>query len=191
MDEDINNSTGPPPPADGFDGLLIQRGHRRSVLSYVFFQASPEVGHEQAQAFARIAIVGLFVLLFWAAPHVDFIKERILGFGWTPAPHWVFILAADFAFAGLILLWLRRVMHPVMRRISTFDDHAAAILTFLVMLTGCMALGESHDGLRALHMLCVNLFLIYFPFSRLMHAFTFAISRAKTGAAMARKGVAA
>jgi len=135
--------------------------------------------------------LGLFVLLLFAAPHVVFIEARILGFGWTPAPHWVFIVAADLAFAGLILLWLRRVMHPVLRRISTFDDHAAAWLTFSVMFTGCMALLLSHDSLRALHMLSVCLLLIYFPFSRLMHAFTFVLSRGYTGAAMGRKGVQA
>ena len=133
--------------------------------------------------------IGLFVLLIFAAPHVKFIEERILGFGWTPAPHWVFMVASDLAFAGLLLLWLRRLMHPVMRKISTFDDHAAAILTFVVMLTGCLALLKSHDSLRAIHMLTVCLLMIYFPFSRLMHAFTFPISRAYTGAAMARKGV--
>jgi len=135
--------------------------------------------------------LGLFILLFWAAPHVAFIEDRILGFGWTPAPHWLFILAADLAFAGLILLWLRCVMHPVMRKISTFDDHAGAILTFLAMFTGCMALLKGHDSLRAIHMLTVEILMIYFPFSRLMHAFTFAISRSYTGAAMARKGVQA
>lgn len=135
--------------------------------------------------------IGLFVLLIFAAPHVRFIEERILGFGWTPAPHWLFMVASELAFAGLLLLWLRRLMHPVMRKISTFDDHAAAILTFVVMLTGCLALLKSHDSLRAIHMLTVCLLLIYFPFSRLMHAFTFPISRAYTGAAMARKGVSA
>jgi len=135
--------------------------------------------------------IGLFVLLFWAAPHVEFIEERILGFGWASAPHWLFILACDLAFAGLILLWLRRVMHPVMRKISTFDDHAGAILIFVVMFTGCMALLKSHDSLRAIHMLTVCLLMIYFPFSRLMHTFTFAFSRGYTGAAMARKGVRA
>jgi nitrate reductase gamma subunit len=133
--------------------------------------------------------IGLFVLLLFAAPHVKFIEERILGFGWTPAPYWVFIVASQFAFAGLILLWLRRLMHPVMRKISTFDDHAAAILIFVVMLTGCLALLQSHDSLRAIHMLTVCLLLLYFPFSRLMHAFTFMVSRGYTGAAMARKGV--
>jgi nitrate reductase gamma subunit len=135
--------------------------------------------------------IGLFVLLLFAVPHVAFIEARILGFAWTPAPHWVFILAAELAFAGIILLWLRRLMHPVMRTISTFDDHAAAILIFVALFTGCMALMKSHDSLRAIHMLAVEALMIYFPFSRLMHAFTFLISRSYTGAAMARKGVRA
>ncbi|MFC3118360.1 hypothetical protein ACFOHS_09405 [Jhaorihella thermophila] len=57
------------------------------------------------------------------------------------------------------------------------------------MLTGCLALEEAHDALRALHMGLVNLWLIYFPFSRLMHAFTFALARGATGAVYGRKGM--
>jgi len=51
-----------------------------------------------------------------------------------------------------------------------------------------MALMQSYDFLRALHMLTVNLWLIYFPFSRLMHAFTWVLSRAETGAVYGRRG---
>jgi nitrate reductase gamma subunit len=35
----------------------------------------------------------------------------------------------------------------------------------------------------------VNLWLIYFPFSRLMHAFTFSLSRGFTGAIYGRRGI--
>ena len=165
----------------------------RGALRTVVTRSWTARGFTRGAAFHLVAgymfHIGLFVLLFFAAPHVVFIEERILGFGWTPAPHWLFILAAELAFAGLLLVWLRRVMHPVMRKISTFDDHAAAILTFIAMFTGCMALFQSHDSLRAIHMLTVEILMIYFPFSRLMHAFTFLISRGYTGAAMARKGV--
>lgn len=57
------------------------------------------------------------------------------------------------------------------------------------MLTGCMALLESYTGLRVLHLFTVELLMIYFPFSRLMHAFTFVFSRSYTGSRMARHGV--
>ena len=50
--------------AEGFDDLLVQSGKRKSLLSYVFFQASEEVSHEVAQAFARILIVSLLTLFF-------------------------------------------------------------------------------------------------------------------------------
>jgi nitrate reductase gamma subunit len=82
-------------------------------------------------------------------------------------------------------------MHPVTRLISDIDDHLAAILTFIVMLTGCMALIEEFEGLRVLHRFTVELLMVYFPFSRLMHAFMFIPSRAFTGAWFGRRGVKA
>ncbi len=132
--------------------------------------------------------LGLFVLFFFGAPHVAFI-ERFTGLSWTTLPRWGFIIAAEFAFAGLIVLWVRRISDPVMRQISDRDDHAGSWLTFLVMLSGIMAMEQAHDSLRAIHMGLVNIWLIYFPFSRLMHAFTFALARGATGASYGRKGM--
>jgi len=134
--------------------------------------------------------LGLFALLVFAAPHVLFIEAQT-GLGWTPMPYWAFIVAAQLAFIGLMLLWFHRIMHPVTRLISDADDHIAAILTFIVMLTGCMALIEEFNGLRVLHRFTVELWLVYFPFSRLMHAFMFIPSRAFTGAWFGRRGVKA
>ena len=133
--------------------------------------------------------LGLFVLVFFAAPHIKFLDTRILGFDWTAMPRWGFIIAAEIAFAGLIVLWVRRISDPVMRLISDWDDHIGTWMTFLVMLSGCFALQESHDALKATHMLLVDIWLIYFPFSRLMHAFTFFLSRGHTGATYGRKGM--
>jgi nitrate reductase gamma subunit len=134
--------------------------------------------------------LGLFALLVFAAPHVLFIEAQT-GFSWTPMPYWAFIISAQVAFIGLMLLWFHRVMHPVTRLISDADDHIAAILTFIVMLTGCMALLGEFEGLRVLHRFTVELWLVYFPFSRLMHAFMFIPSRAFTGAWFGRRGVKA
>jgi len=138
--------------------------------------------------------VALFVLLVFAAPHVVFISDRILGLpagaaAWGELPRWAFIVTAEVAFFGIILLWIRRVTDPVMRMISDVGDHAGTVLTFIVMLTGCFALGESSEALRALHMFMVDAWLVYFPFSRLTHAFTFVLSRGYTGALFGRRGV--
>ena len=135
--------------------------------------------------------LGLLVVLFFAAPHVAFLKNHLLGFGWSALPHWAFVIAAEISFAGLILLWLHRVMHPVTRLLTRLDDHLAAGLTFFAMFTGCLALFESYLGLRVLHVFSVELLMLYFPFSHLMHAFTFVLSRGSTGAAAGRQGVKA
>jgi len=132
--------------------------------------------------------LGLFALLLFAAPHVTFIRDNILGVGWQPLPRWGFIVAAEFAFAGLLALWVRRFVDPVVRLISRPDDHWAARLTFIVMLTGCMALGQQSVFLRGLHLGLVELWLVYFPFSSLMHTFTWPLSRGLTGAMAGRRG---
>ena len=151
---------------------IARRGRMQLVAGYLFH-------------------LGLFALLFLARPHVDFLAERITGFRWAALPHWGFIVAAEIAFAGLILLWLHRLLHPVTRLLSTADDHVGTALVFLVMLSGCLALAQAFEPLRLLHLLLVEMLLIYFPFSRLMHAFTFVFSRGYTGAIMGRKGVSA
>ncbi len=132
--------------------------------------------------------LGLFALLLFAAPHVAFIRENIYAIDWPPLPRWGFIIAAQFAFAGLLALWIRRFVDPVVRLISRRDDHIAAGLTFLVMLTGCMALAEQSTSLRAIHLGFVEIWLIYFPFSSLMHTFTWPLSRGFTGALAGRRG---
>lgn len=132
--------------------------------------------------------LGLFALLFFAAPHVAFIRDHIADVPLPVLPRWGFIVAAEFAFAGLLALWVRRFVDPVVRLISRPDDHIAAGLTFFVMLTGCMALGEQSVTLRALHLGLVELWLVYFPFSSLMHTFTWPLSRAQTGALAGRRG---
>lgn len=133
--------------------------------------------------------LGLFTVLLAAQPHVEFIRAHIVDVDLPVLPRWGFIVAAEFAFAGLLALWVRRFVDPVVRLISRPDDHIGAGLTFVVMLTGCMALAQQSVTLRAIHLGLAELWLIYFPFSSLMHTFTWLPSRLFTGAAAGRRGV--
>jgi len=174
--------------------LSVARGSAASgAVKTVFSRFIPHKGMASQVSMQVVAgymfHLGLFALLFFAAPHVRFLDEHFLGFSWTPMPHWAFIVASQFAFLGLLMLWLHRFSNMVTRLISTTGDHVGTILTFVVMLTGCLALLESFDQLRLLHRFSVELFLIYFPFSRLMHTFTFIPSRAFTGAWFGRRGI--
>ncbi|MCP5306292.1 MAG: hypothetical protein H6953_12700 [Chromatiaceae bacterium] len=133
--------------------------------------------------------VGLFALLFFAAPHIEFYREYVTGFGWVALPEWAFILVSEIAFLGLMLLILHRMLNPVTRAISDRGDYIGSILIFLVMLTGCLALARSHEVLRVTHFFLAELLLVYFPFSALIHTFTFPFSRGFMGAHYGRRGV--
>lgn len=130
---------------------------------------------------------GLFALLLFGSFHVVFI-EKWTGLGWTPMPRWGLVIAAEIAFGGLILMWIRRWTDPITRQLSDRDDHIGTGLVMLAMLTGCFAMAAASDFLRAFHMLSVELLMLYFPFSRLMHAFTFIFSRYYMGAAYGKRG---
>lgn len=173
-----------PPRGSGLLGAI------RALFSR-FIPRSTIARHGRMQLVAGYMFhLGLFALLFFAAPHVAFVAQYLpSGTGWASMPYWAFIVASELAFAGLLVLLLYRLISPVSRQISDLDDYMAAVLTFVVMLTGCLALLEASTGLRVLHRFTVELLLIYFPFSRLMHAFTFISSRAFTGAWFGRRGV--
>ena len=174
--------------------LSVPRGSSvPGAIRAIFSRFIPDKGmapHIKLQVIAGYLFhLGLFALLFFAVPHVKFFDENLLGFSWATLPHWAFIVTAQVAFLGLLLLFLHRLMHPVTRLISNKGDYIASIITFVVMLTGCLALLESFSGLRLLHRFSVEIFLIYFPFSSLMHAFTFIPSRAFTGGWFGRRGI--
>ncbi len=135
--------------------------------------------------------LSLFALLFVGLPHVDFYQERIFGFGWWAMPDWAFVVVSEISLAALMVLWLHRAMEPVTRLLSNKGDHFAAILIFVVMLTGCAALDRNSEALRLTHFLFAEVLLIYFPFSALMHAVLFVPSRLFTGAWFGRRGIPA
>jgi nitrate reductase gamma subunit len=164
-------------------------GAIRTLISRSVYERSAATRGRLLMIAGYLFHLGLFALLLFAQPHIDFYAERITGFGWAAMPHWAFILSAEFAFLGLILLWIHRLLNPVTRLLSDMDDYVGSLLVFLVMLTGCLALAQSFESLRLIHLLSAEILLIYFPFSKLMHTFTFIFSRSYTGATMGRKGV--
>ncbi len=166
-------------------------GATRSIISYSL-PGSGLSGNRNVQLLAFLGItfhLALFGLMLFGPPHVTFIQNRILGMGWTALPMWVFVVVGEIAFLSLLMLWIRRATDSVTRLISRRGDHIAVGMTMAVLVTGCAALGENSVAMRVLHMLSVELWLIYFPFGPLFHAFTWVFSRAYTGAMFGRRGI--
>jgi nitrate reductase gamma subunit len=100
---------------------------------------------------------------------------------------------------SLSIALLYRLSDPVLRLLSNFDDYFSWFVVMSAILTGMLAIEHpfrpgaplpppSHPTLVAIHLLAVELLVIWLPFGKLAHAFLVFVSRGTTGAAMMRRG---
>jgi nitrate reductase gamma subunit len=143
--------------------------------------------------------VGLALVFFGYAPHIAFI-HRITGVSWPALPDAVMYYAAAASGISLALALAMRLTDPVRRRISRADDWISWTLVFLPLFTGMAVLVEPsqavlahpqaiYRGPLAVHLLSLELLLLWFPFGKLMHAVLFAFSRGATGIRFGHRGV--
>ena len=86
---------------------------------------------------------------------------------------------------------LRRLGHPVLKMLSNFDDYFSWLITTLPVITGLLAvahIGARYEVMLALHILSFDVFLIWFPFGKLMHSIIVFGSRYTTGVTFTRRG---
>jgi nitrate reductase gamma subunit len=104
------------------------------------------------------------------------------------------MITAAITLALLVMLTIRRMIHPVMRLITTTDDYLSLIIIIAAMVTGLMAsahIGPRYETMLAVHFLSVELLFIWIPFSKLVHMIFWLLSRYRIGAFFERKGVKA
>lgn len=134
--------------------------------------------------------IGLAICVFAFAPHILFLKS-LFGFSWPALPNSVVFAAGVITVGSLLAALVYRLTSPVLKMISRSNDFISWALTFLPVLTGLAAvshIGARYETLLALHILSICVFLIWFPFGKLMHAFLFVFSRGATGIRFGRRG---
>lgn len=134
--------------------------------------------------------IGLAIVILGGAPHILFI-ESFSGLSWSPMPTVAIHFAAALTLAALLTSLGRRMSHPVLKMLSNFDDYFTWLVTTLPVATGLMAVahvGARYELLLAIHILSFNVFLIWFPFGKLMHSFIAIGSRYTTGVTFTRRG---
>ena len=135
----------------------------------------------------------LFVSVLFFAPHILFF-ESVLGFSWPHLPNTIILVTSTIAVAVLIALLIRRATHPVQRFISNADDYISIFVVLIPLVTGILAfahVGARYETLLAIHLLSVEVMLIWFPFGKLMHAIMTMPARYQAGTAFGRRGVKA
>ena len=134
--------------------------------------------------------LGLFAVVLLFGPHIAFLGS-LFGITWPGLPSSLITVISVLTLTLFVAVLFRRVTNPVMRMLSNFDDYFSWLVTMLVLVTGLAAtahFGAAYQTLLALHILSVDLLLVWFPFGKLMHAFYIFPSRALNGAILARKG---
>lgn len=137
--------------------------------------------------------LGFLITLFFLSQHIDMLRA-ILGFGWPALPRSIIDISAILAIAAMIALLVHRVMDPVKRMLSGFEDYLTWTLSFLPLLTGFMlmrGIGADYTHLMILHLLSVELLLIAIPFTKLAHMLSTFSARWYNGAVAGYKGVKA
>ena len=175
------------------------RGALNGVLSGLWPRRA--FGHRTGLATANgyAFHVGLALVVFGYAPHIAFV-QRLTGLSWPALPDAVMYLAAAVTIVSLLMAIMMRITDPVRRLISNADDRISWALTLLPVLTGMAIIGEPSDailarthvvygGPLAIHLLSLELLLIWFPFGKLMHAVLFVFSRGATGIRFSHRGV--
>jgi nitrate reductase gamma subunit len=136
--------------------------------------------------------IGLLIILLGGAPHIQVIHQ-VTGLTWPNLPKGLIVIVSGLTLASMIGLLIRRVLNPVLRLLSTVDDYLSWLLVFLPVLSGVLLSGETIGGygtLLALHILSVELLMIWLPFGKLMHMLLVFAGRGAMGIDFARKGAA-
>jgi nitrate reductase gamma subunit len=134
--------------------------------------------------------LGLFAVVLLFTPHILFLGS-LFGFSWPGLPSSLITVISVLTLTLFIAVLFRRLTNPVMKMLSNFDDYFSWFVTMSVMVTGIAAtahIGAPYETLLAVHILSVDILLMWFPFGKLMHAFYIFPSRAINGALLARKG---
>jgi nitrate reductase gamma subunit len=135
--------------------------------------------------------LSLFTVLILGTAHM-LVWKSLLGFGWPTLPLPIVDWLAAVGIVAMIGLLIHRIVNPVMKLISGPAEWANWAVVFLPMVTGYIMthhLFFRYEVLFSLHMLTVDLLLIWIPFSRIGHFMFYFFSRSIHGAEFGRRAV--
>jgi len=176
--------------------LSVPRGSQIGPgLRTVWHRSLPVPGMSNRAYFTLIAgyifHLGLFITLFFLSEHI-LVFKNLLGFAWPALPKAIIDITALLSIAALVAILVHRLMDPVLKQISDYQDYLAWLLTTAPLVTGFMVLhpmGMTYQTSLVWHLISIELLLIGIPFTKLSHALSIFISRWYNGAIAGYKGV--
>ncbi|MBI1422504.1 MAG: hypothetical protein GC149_03485 [Gammaproteobacteria bacterium] len=164
-------------------------------LRTILTRSIPQSGMSHRSYFTHIAgyifHIGLFLTLFFLSEHI-LVFKHLLGFGWPALPTVIIDIVALLSISALVALLLHRLLDPVLKQISDYQDYLVWLLTIAPLVTGFLVfhpMGMSYEKSLVLHLVSINVLLIAIPFTKLSHMLSIFISRWYNGALAGYKGV--
>jgi nitrate reductase gamma subunit len=136
--------------------------------------------------------IGLFVTIFLYTPHILLLRD-VIGFGWPALPTPAVDVITVITIITMLAVLVQRFNNRVLRFLTNFEDLLAWFVTIAPLVTGYLAfhrLGTTAPMMLGIHILSVEVLMVVFPFTKLMHAFTLFMSRWYNGAISGYRGVA-
>lgn len=136
--------------------------------------------------------IGFFAVLFLFPAHIQ-IAHGVLGLSWPGLPAPLIDALALLTLLAVAGLAAGRLLDPVKRLISRFDDYFVLALSALPLLTGYFAFHHQflpYTRMLALHILSAELLLALMPFTSLSHFAALFAARWYNGENAGHKGVA-
>jgi len=135
--------------------------------------------------------LGLIVVILLGTPHM-LVWKSLLGFGWYTLPAPIVDWFAAGSIVAMIALVVYRLLDPVAKMLTGVPEWMNWLLVFLPIVTGYIMthhLFFRYEVLFSLHMVAVNLLLIWIPFSRISHFIFYFFSKTIHGAQFGKRAV--
>lgn len=155
-----------------FHPHMTHRGYFTLIAGYVFH-------------------LGFLITLLFLSQHIVLFKS-IIGFGWPALPPTIIDFSAMLGISALLAILIHRLMDPVLRQISDYQDYLAWALTMLPLATGFLLMhpmGMSYNLALILHIASFEILIVAIPFTKLSHMLSIFISRWYNGAIAGYKGI--
>jgi nitrate reductase gamma subunit len=135
--------------------------------------------------------LGLLVVIFLGTAHM-LVWKSLLGFGWPTLPLPIVDWLAAVGIVSMIILLINRLVNPVLKLISGPAEYLNWLFVFLPMVTGYIMthhLWFRYEVLFSLHMLAVDVMLIWIPLSRISHFMFYFFARTIHGFEFGKRAV--
>ncbi|MBN2382630.1 hypothetical protein JXQ70_07090 [bacterium] len=117
--------------------------------------------------------IGLILVPIFYAGHI-LLWERSLGLSWPSLPRTIADVLTVTTCCTAYLLFFSRVLDPMMRSLSRFQDYILLPLLSLPFITGFLASHPalspfSYDSVMLTHIVSGNLIMVLVPFTKMSH----------------------